>query len=137
MRRIRLVAIGVFVVAGSLEGQGLPTTLRLGSDTVRLIDARVEASLHGGALKPRNESDGFLIISFVSSDTALDANKSSLDAVATACGRVMVAEQETLADGGGLMNGTATCTYIVPKATQSVVLRLARYPEVTVKVRRP
>ncbi|MBI4886841.1 MAG: hypothetical protein HY824_07095 [Acidobacteria bacterium] len=64
----------------------------------------------------------------MSSDAALDADRSSLATVGAACGVVVVDGNTFESDGGGLMDGKSVCNYIVPKAAASAELRLARFP---------
>lgn len=122
-----IVLLGL-ATAAPAEGQQLPATIRNGSDSVRVLDARLHASLHGGALKPRDPASAFLVVSFVSSDAALDADRSSLATVGAACGVVVVDGSTIESDGGGLMDGKSVCNYIVPKGALAAELRLARYP---------
>lgn len=137
--RLRTALLTVLIglaTATQLEGQRLPATLTNESDSVRVLDARVLPALHGGALTPRDPSTAFLVVSYVSSDAALDANRSSLSAVASACGLVVVDGKRIESDGGGLMDGTSVCNFIVPKATPAAELRLARYPALTLVLSR-
>jgi hypothetical protein len=129
MRTLMSLAAFLGVAAAArAEGQQLPITVRTGGDSVRVIEARLHASLHGGALKPRDPETAFLVVSFASSDAALDADRSSLATVATACGAVVVDGKTIDSDGGGLMDGKSVCNYIVPKAATAAELRLSRYP---------
>ena len=129
--RLRTAIVTVLIglaTATQLDGQQLPATVRNGSDSVRVLDARLHPSLHGGALKPRDPASAFLVVSFVSSDAALDADRSSLATVGAACGVVVVDSNTIESDGGGLMDGKSVCNYIVPKGALAAELRLARYP---------
>lgn len=123
-----LLGIIALATAAQLRSQQLPATLTGGGDTVRVLDARLLAALHGGALRPSDPSTAFLVVSLASADAALDADRSSLATVAAACGAVVVDGKTIESDGGGLMDGKAVCNYIVPKAATAAELRLSRYP---------
>lgn len=133
-RRASLILLVVFATAAHLEAQQLPTTVTNGSDSIRVLDARIVPALHGGALRPRDPSTAFLVVSFVSSDAALDADRSSLATVAAACGAVVVDGKTIASDGGGLMDGKSVCNYIVPKAATAAEVRFSRYAPVKLPI---
>lgn len=124
----RLLGLIALAAAARAESQQLPATVTNGSDSVRVLDARLFSALHGGTLKPSDPSTAFLVVWFASLEAALDADRSSLATVAAACGAVLVDGKTIESDGGGLMDGKSVCNYVVPKAATAAELRLSRYP---------
>ncbi len=111
------------------------------SHEVNLVKVEWTQTLISGPMVAKTHPDEIFLIVYLKTDDpcfddsnnepCFEGKMTSWDKVQKACGKVQVApDEEYTAGGGGVTNGTRICRYIIPKKTNSVMLRLTGYPEI-------
>ena len=112
------------------------------SHQVEVLRVAQVDSLHGGMLQPESAADAFLLVSVETEDPCFDprlngdcfdSEMNEVEKVAWACGHVLIGDEERPADGGGVLDGELTCSFVVPAGVAELTLVLRHYPEVELR----
>jgi hypothetical protein len=125
------------------HGQGDESIVVSNEDhEVHIVRVAKTNSLHDGMVRPPSSDEAFLLAYLETGDRCFDPSRNAgcferdmdeLETLTHACGEIELGDGEVRpADGGGLLDGTLVCSYLVPSGSEGMKIRLLGYPEIEI-----